>query len=162
MSQSPTTATTSTSMMTTRGTKRSRSNDETRAETKVSPRNHAKAQTYDPRPEEVLNPSLMTERQQLAFLLRKTAPAKSPAHKDTTHEDTSLKRKPSPAPSPVHKSPIESTTTRKGRAAAAKKVPPVEILCCVCSKYTCTTALFICEHCDKKYPTQKKLGLISV
>ncbi|KDO19044.1 hypothetical protein SPRG_14381 [Saprolegnia parasitica CBS 223.65] len=147
-------------MMTTRGTKRSRSHEDARSDSKVSPR--AKPHTYDMRPAAdadatVLNPSLMTERQQLAFLLRKTAPAKSPANSDShATDDTGFKRK----PSPVHKD-AETMTARKSRAV--KKAPAaVEILCCVCSKYTCTTALFICDHCDKKYPTQKKLGLISV
>ncbi|KAF0722833.1 hypothetical protein AaE_009917 [Aphanomyces astaci] len=121
-----------------------------------------------------LHPSLMTERQQVAFLLRQSAQAMTASSDDSeddrrpTRMSRQTKAPPAATPSAANK---ENETSRRRKAAAPKKPRPIArasvidipssikvdtARCCLCTSWT--DSLFLCGHCDKKYPTQKALG----
>ncbi|KAF4324342.1 hypothetical protein BBO99_00001884 [Phytophthora kernoviae] len=93
-----------------------------------------------------MDPSLMTERQQLAFLLRTTAHEASdvsrPSDESSEDEDTAISPRPTKKARRIHNSSIEVPPTRRGPG-------PYEA--------SFSDALFLCPSCDRKYPTQQTL-----
>ncbi|KAF0722742.1 hypothetical protein Ae201684P_010415 [Aphanomyces euteiches] len=95
--------------------------------------------------------SLMTERQQIAFLMRQSAQEKTSSASES--DDDPPKRKHS-----ANKENMPHATMRRRKKNLHPNVVATpDPHCCLCTSWTDT--LFLCSHCDKKYPTLKTLGL---
>lgn len=105
-----------------------------------------------------MNPSLMTERQQMAYLLRQTAPPKSKSDSSSSESEQEEKaKKTSRKKEETHVSPpVKKPAQLKSPRHSPRKESEdeEETGCAMCGDANSPDTLLLCSKCDRKYPTQ--------